>query len=67
MPTTPVSAEALTALHDLIKDLPRLHKYVQKLADAAHVSFAERAFLYDHSRPLNKVDGEAKKGKSDEL
>ena len=69
-PMTPVSAEALTALHNLIKEdahsldmtnIPRLQKYVQKLANAAHISFAERTLLYDHNEFLNKVNDEAKK------
>ena len=39
----------------------RLQKHVQKLANAAHLSFAERALLYDHNLFLSRINGEAKK------
>ena len=69
-PMTPVSAEALTALHDLIKEdahsldvtsIQRLQKRMQKLANAAHISFAERALLYDHNQFLSRMNDEDKK------
>lgn len=68
-PVTPVTTEALTALHDLIKtdaqavDKPsrqRLQRRIQKLASAARISFAERALLQDHNRFLFKINNEAK-------
>lgn len=56
MPVTLVSAEALTSLYNLIErdthtlnetSVQRLRRHVRKLANAAQVSFAERALLYD--------------------
>ena len=53
-PVTPVTAEALIPLHNLIKEdaraldevsQQRLQRHVQKLASAARVSFAKCAFL----------------------
>jgi hypothetical protein len=53
-PVTPVTAEALIPLHNLIKEdartldevsQRRLQRHVQKLAIAARVSFAECALL----------------------
>ena len=55
-PVTPVSAEALTSLYNLIKQdahtlnetsIQRLQRHVQKLANTAQISPAERAFLRD--------------------
>jgi hypothetical protein len=72
-PVTPVSAEALTSLHNRItqdayahdaQSRQRLQKHVQKLASAAQISFAERALLQDQNRFLLKVNGEAKTRRS---
>ena len=68
-PVTPMSAEALTALHNLIKQdahtlnetsIQRLQRHVQKLANAVQISFAERALLHDHNQFLNRINDEAK-------
>jgi hypothetical protein len=68
-PVTPVSAEALTSLHNLIKQdahtlnetsTQRLQRHVQKLANAAQVSFAERALLRDQNQFLHRMNNEAK-------
>jgi hypothetical protein len=68
-PVTPVSAEALTSLHNLIKQdartlnetrIQRLQRHVQKLANAAQISFAERALLHDHNQFLTRMNNEAK-------
>ena len=68
-PVTPVSAEALTSLHHLIEldahtlndtSIARLQRHVQKLANAAHTSFAERALLHDHNQLLTRINNEAK-------
>jgi hypothetical protein len=56
LPVTPVTAEALTSLHNLIKQdacaplsdkasRRRLQMRVQKLASAAKISFAKQALL----------------------
>lgn len=67
-PVTPVSAEALTSLHNLIKQnahtlnetsIQRLQRHVQKLANAAQISFAERA-LRDQNQFLTRMNNEAK-------
>ena len=66
---TPVSAEALTSLHHLIKQdthtlnetsIQRLQRHIQKLADAVHISFAERALLRDQNQFLTRMNNEAK-------
>jgi hypothetical protein len=68
-PVTPVSAEALTQLHNLIKQdahtldktsAQRLERHVQKLANAAHISFAERALLRDQNQFLTSMNNEAR-------
>jgi hypothetical protein len=68
-PVTPVTAEALSSLHNLIKqdahtldetNIQRLQRHVQKLANAAHTSFAERAILHDRIQFLSRMNGEAK-------
>lgn len=38
----------------------RVQRRIQKLASAAHISFAERALLHDHNRFLFKINNEAK-------
>ncbi|MCJ1381230.1 hypothetical protein MMC17_004339 [Xylographa soralifera] len=75
-PVTPVSAEGLVSLHNLIKQdvhtlneasIQRIERLVQKLAHAALVSFAERAFLRaegalleNRNQMLIKLNNEAK-------
>ena len=68
-PVTSVSAEALTSLHHLIKQdahtlnetsIQRLQRHVQKLANAAYISFAERALLRDQNQFLTRMNNEAK-------
>ena len=68
-PVTPVSAEGLASLHSLIKrdahtlngtNIQRLERHVQKLVDAAQISFAERALLYDQKQMLTRMNNEAK-------
>jgi hypothetical protein len=68
-PMTPVSAEGLTSLHNLIQQyahalngtsVQRLQRHVQKLANAAQISFAERALLHDQNEMLSKMNNEAK-------
>jgi hypothetical protein len=68
-PVTPVSAEALALLHNLIKQdthtldetsKQRLQRHLQKLANAAQMSFAERALLRDQNRFLSRMNNEAK-------
>lgn len=72
-PVTPVTTEALTSLHNLIKQdangldemsKQRLQRRVQKLTRAARVSFAECFLLQDHNRFLSKINGEAKARRS---
>jgi hypothetical protein len=67
-PVTPMSADALTSLHNLIKQdahtfnetsIPRLQRHVQKLANAAQLSFAERALLRDQNQFLTGINNEA--------
>jgi hypothetical protein len=70
-PVTPVTVEALTSLHNLIKQdtraaeydevsRQRLERRVGKLASAAKVSFAKQGLLQDHNRLLYKINSEAK-------
>jgi hypothetical protein len=66
-PATPVSAEALTSLLNMIKQVPddetnRKHKerLQQKLTNATQLSFAERALLQEHNRFLARINNEAK-------
>lgn len=68
-PVTPVSAEGLASLHNLIKQdthtlkktsIQRLQRHVQKLANAAQTSFAECALLYNRNNFLTKINNEAK-------
>ena len=68
-PVTPVSAEGLASLQNLIKQdahtlngtsIQRLERHVQKLANAAQMSFAERALLHDQNQMLTKMNNEAK-------
>jgi hypothetical protein len=66
---TPVSAEALASLHNIIKQdaltlnetsIPRLQRHIQKLANAAQMSFAQRALLDDQNQLLTRMNNEAK-------
>ena len=68
-PVTPVSAEALTSLFSVIKQdtdtltgtsTDRLQKHIQKIANAAQVSFAELALLRDQNQFLMEMNNEAK-------
>jgi len=72
-PATPLTAEALTSLHSMIKqdahslagaDIQRLQRHIQKLANAAQISFAERALLQDQTRFLSTMNNEAKSRRS---
>jgi hypothetical protein len=40
--------------------IQRLERHVQKLANAAQISFAERALLHDQNQMLTKMNNEAK-------
>jgi len=68
-PVTPVSAGAVAALHNLIKQdaqvldesqKQRLQKHVQKLANATLLSFAERALIFEQNEFLATINNEAK-------
>ncbi|KAF5018491.1 hypothetical protein F66182_9526 [Fusarium sp. NRRL 66182] len=68
-PSTPVSAGAVTALQKLIQEdagllddtkKQRLQKHLQKLSNAAQISFAERALLHAYNQFLVNVNNEAK-------
>ena len=69
---TPVSAEAVTSLHNLIKkdanvldeaSKQRIQRHIQKLTNATQLSFAERA-LQEHIRFLAEINNEAKARRS---
>jgi len=68
-PVTPVSAEGLASLYSLIKQdthtlngtsIQRLERYVQKLVNAAQISFAERDLLHNQKQMLTRMNNEAK-------
>ena len=68
-PTTPVSAEAVASLHDLIREdvamldemnRQRLQKHLRKLINAAQLSFAERDLLQEQNQFLAQINNEAK-------
>jgi hypothetical protein len=66
---TPVTAEHVTALHSLIEQDARTldetsKKRLQKLANAAKLSFAECALLQDENQFLFKQNDEAKRRRS---
>jgi hypothetical protein len=72
-PVTPVSAEAVASLHNLIKQdanvldetsKQRLQRHLQKLTNATQLSFAERALLQEHNRFLTEINNEAKPRRS---
>jgi hypothetical protein len=67
-PTTPVTTEALLTIQALIKkdacaldedSKRRLDKHVQRLTNAANISFAERDLQKEHIRFLRKTNDEA--------
>jgi hypothetical protein len=75
-PVTPVSAEALTSLHNTIKQeaqthngpsVQRLQRHVQKLANAAQVSFGDRALLRDQNQFLHPMNNKARVRRSTRL
>lgn len=68
-PTTPVTTDALSSLHNLVKqdtcgiDEPRrqrLERHVQKLASAAQMTFCKQTLLEAHNGLLIKHDNESK-------
>jgi hypothetical protein len=68
-PVTPVSAEGLASLQNLIKQdvhtlngtsIQHLERHVQKLANATQISFAERALLHDQNQMLTRMNNKAK-------
>ena len=72
-PVTPVSAEAVASLCNLIKQdanildetsKQRIQRHIQKLTNATQLSFAERALLQEHNRFLAEINNEAKARRS---
>jgi hypothetical protein len=69
-PITPVTTDGLTSLHKLIQrdtytlsdesGKLRLERHVQKLANAAQISFAKQVLLEDQNQFLSKLNKEAK-------
>jgi hypothetical protein len=68
-PMTPVLVEGLVSLQNLIKQdvhtlnetsIRRLERHVQKLANAAQKSFAERALLHNQNQMLTRMNNEVK-------
>jgi hypothetical protein len=68
-PATPVTLEALTSLQDLINQDAsgldemskwRLQRHIEKLTNAAKISFAKNDLQKDQIRFLHKVNNEAK-------
>jgi hypothetical protein len=68
-PVTPVTADALMSLHNLIKQdtntltetsIPRLERHVQKLANAGQRSIAYCALLDERNSFLTSINNEAK-------
>jgi hypothetical protein len=68
-PVTPVSAEGLASLHNLIKQdahtldgtsIQRVERHLQKLANTAQASFAKSALLYDQNQLLIRMNNESK-------
>jgi hypothetical protein len=77
-PVTPVTAEGLTWLTNLIKQdacaaasdearRQRLQRRVQKLASAAQKSFAKQSLLQDHNQLLYEINNKAKIRRSTRL
>ncbi|KAH8586632.1 hypothetical protein B0O99DRAFT_701682 [Bisporella sp. PMI_857] len=72
-PVTPVTAEAIMSLHDLIKQdtytldetsMPRLQRHIQKLAKAGQTSIAYRALLEEQNSLVTSINDEAKTRRS---
>ena len=68
-PVTPITAEAFTSLHNMIKGnthgLDDTNKRrLEKLASAAQISFAEQALLRDENRLLTEINSEVKTRRS---
>jgi hypothetical protein len=67
-PMTPVTAETLISLHNVIKqdtNVPEeTRSRIQKLANAAQISFAERALLKDRNQFLFEINNKAKARRS---
>jgi len=72
-PVTPVSAEGVASLHNLIKQdvnkvdglsIRRLERHVRKLADTAQISISERTLLHDQNQSLVSMNNEAKARRS---
>lgn len=72
-PVTPVTAEAIMSLHNLIKQdtytldetsIPRLQRHIQKLANAGQTSIAYRALLEEQNSLLTSINDEAKTRRS---
>ncbi len=70
---TPVTTEALTSLHNLIKQKAyalnelskqRIQRHVQKLASVAQISFVKQIILQDQNRFLFKINNEVKARRS---
>ena len=68
-PVTPVSAEGLASLYNMIKQdtltlnktsIPRLQRHVQKLANVAQMSFAHCTLLDEQKQLLTRMNNEAK-------
>lgn len=68
-PVTPLTTEALTSLHNLIKQeayalnglsKQRLQRHLQKLASAAQRSFANETLLQEQNQFLSEINNEAK-------
>ncbi|KAF1970933.1 hypothetical protein BU23DRAFT_600650 [Bimuria novae-zelandiae CBS 107.79] len=68
-PVTPITADAVASLHNLIKQdalalddtsRQRLQRHVQKLTNATQLSFAERALLQENNQFLAEINNEAK-------
>ncbi|KAK0247512.1 hypothetical protein LTS16_026050 [Friedmanniomyces endolithicus] len=68
-PVTPISAEAVSALHDLIRkdalaldaaSQQRLQRRLEKLTNATQLSFAERTLLQEQDQFLTSINNEAK-------
>jgi hypothetical protein len=72
-PVTPVTAEAIMSLHNLIKQdtytlnessIPRIQTYIQKLANAGQTSIAYCALLDEQNSLLKSINNEAKTRRS---
>ena len=65
-PITPVTIDALTSLHNMIKQelyeprTDRTQRHVHKLTSAAKISFAKQTLFQDQNRFLSKTNNEAK-------